>query len=111
VSRSVYLVDPNWVGDPEDSEQSVVEEYPDTLDEFQVVQELWRLAGNDERARHDYVPAENLPELRSRTQWLNLYDARGVDARGGIWEGVGGVWRLRRVLQQALDNGVHVALD
>jgi len=153
--QTVYLVDPTWEGDREDRDQSVVEEYPDTRDKFDVVEELWRLAGDDERANqidailnvvcerpdpvlntdeitrilaltdgleealraarvvdeHDRVPAEKLPELRARTRWVNLSDSGGRDPKYGVMVAVGGVWRLRYVLKEALDKGLHVALD
>lgn len=55
------------------------------------------------------VPEGRLAELRARSRWLDLSEARGVDARYGVWEGVGGVWRLRALLSEALSLGLHVA--
>lgn len=56
------------------------------------------------------VPEARLADLRSRSRWLDLSERRGADARHGVWEGVGGVWRLQTVLTEALKLGLHVSL-
>ena len=47
---SLYLVRPDWVGDDDDLDQAVVEEYEWAKGFLRVAPELWQLAGYDERA-------------------------------------------------------------
>lgn len=56
------------------------------------------------------VPEARLADLRARSRWLDLSEHRGADARHGVWEGVGGVWRLQAVLSEALRLGLRVGL-
>ncbi|MCG8416530.1 MAG: hypothetical protein MJE77_01145 [Proteobacteria bacterium] len=47
---SIYLVRPDWDGDYENMDQAVVEEYEWARHHLRVAPELWRLAGQDQRA-------------------------------------------------------------
>lgn len=48
---TLYLVRPDWHGDPEDAHESVVESYPNGRSHLEVAMELWRVAGVEDRAR------------------------------------------------------------
>ena len=47
---TIYLVRPEWDGDDEDMDDAVVEEYEPAKSFLEVAPELWRRAGNHERA-------------------------------------------------------------
>jgi hypothetical protein len=48
---TIYLIRPDWHGDPEDVADSVVESHRDGPSHIHVAIELWRLAGDEDRAR------------------------------------------------------------
>lgn len=47
---AIFLIRPDWVGNEEDLEQATVETYEPARSFLRVGPELWRLAGNHERA-------------------------------------------------------------
>jgi hypothetical protein len=47
---TLYLIDPNWHGDPDNNDESVLGECRHGNSHIYVAIELWRLAGNEERA-------------------------------------------------------------
>jgi hypothetical protein len=47
---TLYLIDPNWHGNPGDNDVSVLDECRHGNSHIHVAIELWRLAGNEERA-------------------------------------------------------------
>lgn len=51
MSRSLYLVLPDWEGEPDDVHESVVEDLRHGPRYMQVGQELWTLAGREERSK------------------------------------------------------------
>ena len=62
----------------------------------------------DERWR---IPPEQLPELRVRTEYLDLNESRGELAVSGVAEGISHVCSLRTILREALARGLLVSLD
>lgn len=154
MSRSIYLVRPDWDGDPDDVHESVVEALLNGPRYIEVAIELWRLVDDEihaaqinaltlrafGRERRDLssseikeflqliedldeivkktwlddkwrIPPERLAEVRRRTTLLDLDDNQGHWASEGISEGLGQVAELREFLKQALDRGLHLALD
>jgi len=149
--RSIYLVRPPVV---EDTELEVLESYERVYHYLEVASELWRLVGNQERARaieqsvarahdhhtptletadiaklleqlegldvavvgpltdeHHMIAADKLPELRTRSELLDLDEARGFDARAAISEAIIGVENLQGALRSALELGAHIVID
>jgi hypothetical protein len=49
MSRSLYLVIPDWSGEPEDAHESVVDTLRDGPLYLSIAKELWQLVGNEER--------------------------------------------------------------
>jgi hypothetical protein len=55
MSLSIYLIRPDWRGDPDDAHEAVVDSLPNGPTYIDVAIELWRLAGNEERAAKVYA--------------------------------------------------------
>lgn len=153
MSRSIYLVQPDWEGDPDDIHESVVESLLNGPRYIDVGVELWRLVdenraaqinaltlrafGRDSRELNTaeikqldelldgldvamkkswldeqwMIRPELLEEVRRRTKLLSVGEHRGPFAGDGIRDGLSQVHALREFLKQALDRGLHLALD
>jgi hypothetical protein len=154
MSRSFYLVLPNWEDDLENPHEAVVATLPHGPRYLNIGLELWQLVDSQERVAgikklHDCayererpildveevkeldalldglddavkaawlddkwkVPSNLLPEVRRRTTLLDLQDEQGHLASEGVSEGLSQVHELRDFLKQALDKGLHLALD
>lgn len=147
---AIHLIRPDWVGEDEDRDEAVVESYEPARSFLQVAPELWRLAGDDERAaaikalfervyerepivmysaeieellglldglqdaligqvvdeQHWRVRPELLPALRVRTKRLDLDQNEGE-----LGFEISGVSWLQKILREARDQGLWVALD
>jgi hypothetical protein len=55
MSLSIYLIRPDWHGDPDDAHEAVVDSLAKGPTYIDVAIELWRLAGNEERAAKVYT--------------------------------------------------------
>lgn len=158
MSNSIHLVEPYSSGQSDDPERSmVIKSFPKGPDHIAIAVELWRLAGDSERAsriqaieergfdREDVVlyPDEikemrdllgglesalkksildprgevvvgRMADLRAQSRLCDLLqiDKRSEDlARWAVGEGLSRVATLTDILTEALDRGLHVALD
>jgi hypothetical protein len=154
VTLSLYLVAPAWGEDPNNAQESVVGTLRNGPHYLDVARELWRLAGNEDRAAeiealleraydrdnrdlnpteiaeldrllggleealkqtvmdsNSVVPLERLPELRLLARVIDLEDRPQHRAIDGVSEGNSQVYLLREFLRQAMDRGLHLALD
>jgi hypothetical protein len=74
MSLSIYLVRPDWHGDPEDSHESVVETLRHGPRYIDLAIELWRLADNKERA--DQIKALTLRAFGRSNRDLNTAEVK-----------------------------------
>jgi hypothetical protein len=57
------------------------------------------------------IPVEKLPELRTRTQLLDIGEYRGNDAVFAVQEALIDVHNLASALRSARDQGAHITFD
>lgn len=57
------------------------------------------------------VPDNKLPDIQARADLVDVDEERGDQARYGVMEALSKVVALRDLLREALEQGLHVALD
>ncbi len=57
------------------------------------------------------IPEDQVDKIRARSEWLNLAPARGATARYAVLEALGSVGGLERILGEAKQRGLVVAID
>ncbi len=95
---TLYLVRPDWQGDPDDAAESVVETHRNGPSDMHVAIELWRLAGAEERARRindllERVNERDTPVLNATEIDELLVDLEGLEPalKNAV---VGADWRI-----------------
>lgn len=83
MSRSIYLIRPDWQGERDDLHEAVVATLSHGPRYIQIALELWRLVGQEDRAEK----IEALVELAHERNYHDL-NARQIEQLGALLEGL-----------------------